>query len=554
MKAQYILTLCLAVAALSSCDKFLDTMPDNRTEIDTPEKAKSLVGDAYAGHSFTVVAEFTGDNLDNCRATISSDLNRSDQNNWNWRDNDESNNDSQDQIWTSNWSAISNANQALEAIEKMGGKENPELAETYGEALLARAWAHFSLVNIFCKAYNDETSSPDPGLPYMDKPEVGLSPSYERGTVADVYAHIAEDIEEGLKYVGNNYDVPKYHFTPIAGHAFAARFYLYYGKWDKVIEHASQVLGDNPRSMLRDYEALQTNYPVMADQKHAYNSPSEVANLLLQTGYGQGPQFWGTDSGAYKHFAFTTYIAETESYMAPTPWINRALTPNDFIWTPHRHYSGALSWWSLWKMAYYFEYSDPVAGTGMKRNVIATLTTEMVLLDRAEAYIHQQQYDKALEDMTLWVNHLYKGTYTLTLPMISSFYDAMPYYEWYKPTQKKRLEPRMPIEIYDSDNENMLHCILNMRRTEQMALGLRWFDVKRYGITIYRRELDSDGNVWKVTDEMLPDDDARAIQIPYKAIDGGFPANPRSYGYGVLARDEYAASRGFPKYIGDYIN
>ena len=551
MKKSIIYTATALLVSLTACDKFLDTMPDNRTEIDTPEKAKALVGDAYAGRNFMVVAEFSGDNMDNNRALISSDLNRSDQNNWNWRDNDESNNDSQDQIWRSNWSAISAANQALEAIEKMGGKDDPELSEIYGEALLARAWSHFNLANIFCKAYNDETSGTDLGLPYMETPEVGLSPQYERGNLADYYAHIAADIEEGLKYVGNNYAVPKYHFTPQSGHAFAARFYLYYGKWEKAVEHANLVLGDNPAAVLRDYNALQTNYPAMADQKHAFNSTNEPANLLLQTGYGQAPQFWGTDTGAYKHFAFTTYIAETESYMAPTPWLPSGVKAANFNWTPHQ-YGTLLTFWSFWKLSYYFEYTDPVSGTGYKRTVLAALTTEMTLLDRAEAYIHLSRYDKALEDINTWVNHLYKGGFNVTEEMVNNFYDNMDYYLWYKPTQKKELHPKKPIEIGDKTHENFLHLILNMRRTESMAWGLRWFDIKRYGIVIYRREVDSNGKVYKVTDMLDVDDEARAIQIPAKAIDGGFAPNPRPYGYQVTSRDDYAAQRGFPQIAPGY--
>ena len=41
MKINKIMVMCLAAAplvALTSCNDFLDTMPDNRTELNTPEK------------------------------------------------------------------------------------------------------------------------------------------------------------------------------------------------------------------------------------------------------------------------------------------------------------------------------------------------------------------------------------------------------------------------------------------------------------------------------------------------------------------------------------
>src|SRR5690606_23061129 len=35
---------------------------------------------------------------------------------------------------------------------------------------------------------------------------------------------------------------PKYHFTPAAAHAFASRFYLFTGEWQKAADHASAVI------------------------------------------------------------------------------------------------------------------------------------------------------------------------------------------------------------------------------------------------------------------------------------------------------------------------
>lgn len=227
MKNKYIFTVLAVLATLVSCDKFLDTMPDNRTEIDSPEKVAALLGSAYSNHIFNMVTELLSDNMDNNRAVVTSEADRLYQAIWNYKDNTESGNDSDESIWTSFWMAIGSANQALEAIDKMGGPANPELSGSYGEALLARAYGHFVLVNIFCLQYNEETSETDPGLPYMDKPEQGLNPKYDRGTVAEVYRRISSDIQEGLKYVTDAYDVPKYHFNKQAALAFAARFYLY---------------------------------------------------------------------------------------------------------------------------------------------------------------------------------------------------------------------------------------------------------------------------------------------------------------------------------------
>ena len=56
---------------------------------------------------------------------------------------------------------------------------------------------------------------------------------------------------------------------------------------------------------------------------------------------------------------------------------------------------------------------------------------------------------------------------------------------------------------------------------------MRWFDIKRYGITVYRRVVNSNAEVVAVTDIMGPDDLRRALQIPQKSRDAGFEANKR---------------------------
>ena len=110
---------------------------------------------------------------------------------------------------------------------------------------------------------------------------------------------------------------------------------------------------------------------------------------------------------------------------------------------------------------------------------------------------------------------------------LDDFYNNMEYYEWDAPTQKKKLAPRKPIVVEPGVQENMIHLLLNCRRTETMGQGMRWFDIKRYGITVYRREVNSNADVVAITDTLGPDDPRRAVQIPQKARDAGFEANKR---------------------------
>ena len=74
----------------------------------------------------------------------------------------------------------------------------------------------------------------------------------------------------------------------------------------------------------------------------------------------------------------------------------------------------------------------------------------------------------------------------------------------------------------------MLQCVLAFHRIETLHFGNRWFDIKRYGIEIPRRVLNSAGRpVAKVGTVLTKDDLRRAFQIPLLVRDAGMQANPR---------------------------
>lgn len=254
----YSLALAAAVSlSLTSCNDYLDTMPDNRTQLDTEDKISDLLTTAYPSASYALVNELSSDNVDyygsrNPNGDFFGD------DTYFWKDEKESNNESMQTLWESCYGGIAKANQALEALEdsKNKGRFNAEtVKEIRAEALLLRAYNHFLLVNQFCQAYNSQTSNTDPGIPVSTKVQKIVA-ELPRGTVADVYKQIDADIQEALPLVTNNYEVPKYHFNQKAAYAFATRFYLFYEQWNKAIEYADDCLGSNPATMMRDWKAM----------------------------------------------------------------------------------------------------------------------------------------------------------------------------------------------------------------------------------------------------------------------------------------------------------
>ena len=551
MKTKYIFTAFLMILGLVSCDKFLDTMPDNRAEVNSTEKIRALLTSGYPQNTYLVFNEYMSDNVDNIGDDNPGTDRYMDQI-YNWQDVTETSNDSPKYFWSESYLCIAHANQALDAIYTLTGTSSIEDAEAIAaagfgaemaEALLIRAYNHFMLVNEFCLNYNSETSSTDLGIPYMEQIEQELNPKYERGNVADVYAKIERDLELGLKYVSESYyKVPKYHFNVRAANAFAARFYLLYEKWDKAAEYATKCLGSQPASVLRNWEAigkLERDWDVIS---YAFVSSSEDANLLMLTSYSSfGYMFCYPGITKY---AQNSYLSFNEVLLAAQIWGNPANKYYDTVeWYYLRPawYNGATyDTITNFKIPYMFEYTDPVAQIGYHHCLCPAFTTDEALLNRAEAYVMLHEYDKATADINTYIHSIIKKSKLskdFTTEEIVAFYQNIPYATWDHSTLKKKLNPAFNIGADGGIQESMLQCVLGMKRIDGIAQGLRWFDIKRYGIEIWRRTMEPDPQSTSEEPAMKPmrlddvltlNDPRRAMQLPLDVITAGMTPNPRA--------------------------
>ncbi|MCF0175532.1 MAG: RagB/SusD family nutrient uptake outer membrane protein [Bacteroidales bacterium] len=519
-------TIMLAAAsalAFAGCDKFLDVMPDNRTELDTKEKIQTFLTSAYPATDYMLLTEYSSDNVDNYGQSNPNTDRFIDQV-FAWQDITETNNESDEMVWERSYIAIAAANQAIEAIEDMGGAEEAGYTAEMAEALICRAYSHFVLVNIFAKHYNSETSATDPGITYMLQPEQGLDPKYERNSVAEVYDYMDKDIQAALPWISDGYyTVPKYHFNKKAAYAFAAKFYIFYEKYDLALKYADMCLGSQPSTMLRDWldqSKMTQDSDVLTEH---YIDAKLNCNLMLLTAYST----MGMNFGPYRHYSrysHGNYLAQNEDGIALT--ILLGTNNSGFYYSPMKVYTATnLDKVIFWKLPYLFEYTDPVAGIGYNRTVYPAFTSDYLLLERAEAKIMLKRYDEAAEDMNIWMSNISKKDWDLTVEEINDLVKDVDYSKWNFSTIKKRLNPKF--EISEGVQENLLHFCLLLKRIEGLGSGLRWFDVKRYGIEIERREMGEDGNPLKLLDVLAVDDGRRALQIPKKVIDAGYEANRR---------------------------
>ena len=550
MKSIRYIAVSLGAAALmlTSCNDFLDQEPDERTHIDTEVKVEQLLIASYPTANYGWIGEISSDNfMDNnaphlpISSTAEQILTRYNLGSYGRQDDElfrfehcvsSDQQDTPSYLWQSFYASIFSTNEALEAIDAIAAKSGmtERLRRCRGEALLLRAYCHFILVNVFSQAYKDpEASKADVGVPYVDKSSTDFTKKYDRENVAVTYQKIEADLEEGLKYVSDaGYDAPKYHFNVNAAHAFAARFYLFCRKYDKVIEHANFVLDTN-RSLLPqkliDFSGMD-NCTYMSDYVQIYESPDSPNNLFLlntmslMARHGLGYR--------YAHNS----LCVREVYYHQTPF--NGLYAYPFI------YVGGWTFWTGNDYGYFsakageeFEYTDKLAGIGFPHTVRREFTNNMLLLERAEAEIMTGKYEDATLDLIAYNHSLqsfseanmqtFAGGYgmrDLRQSDIDGYFSNPDNYNCFADwdfTQRMSSSFIVPKEAV-----KYMNCLNEFRRIETCWDGTRFFDLKRFGIEyshIYGPESEEIKLTW--------DDPRRAIEVPDDAIMAGLePSRP----------------------------
>ena len=550
MKSIRYIAVSLGAAALmlTSCNDFLDQEPDERTHIDTEVKVEQLLIASYPTANYGWIGEISSDNfMDNnaphlpISSTAEQILTRYNLGSYGRQDDElyrfehcvsSDQQDTPSYLWESFYASIFSTNEALEAIDAISAKSGmtERLRRCRGEALLLRAYCHFILVNVFSQAYKDpEASKADVGVPYVDKSSTDFTKKYDRENVAVTYQKIEADLEEGLKYVSDaGYDAPKYHFNVNAAHAFAARFYLFCRKYDKVIEHANFVLDTN-RSLLPqkliDFSGMD-NCTYMSDYVQIYESPDSPNNLFLlntmslMARHGLGYR--------YAHNS----LCVREVYYHQTPF--NGLYAYPFI------YVGGWTFWTGNDYGYFaakageeFEYTDKLAGIGFPHTVRREFTNNMLLLERAEAEIMTGKYEEATLDLIAYNHSLQSfseanmqtfaggwGMRDMRQSDIDGYFSNPDNYNCFADwdfTQRMSSSFIVPKEAV-----KYMNCLNEFRRIETCWDGTRFFDLKRFGIEyshIYGPESEEIKLTW--------DDPRRAIEVPDDAIMAGLePSRP----------------------------
>ncbi|MDR0542506.1 MAG: RagB/SusD family nutrient uptake outer membrane protein [Dysgonamonadaceae bacterium] len=519
MKAKLCIVALMSIALFGSCDDFLDVVPDNRTVLDSPDAVQQLLVDAYPSAHYFHICEIMSDNAGERNTTTTHSREVLNEEMYFWKEGflSGTNQDTPSYLWNGYYNAIASANQALQSISE--APDQSKYSAQKGEALLCRAFAHFILANIFAEHYDPATADEKLGIPYNTEPENIAIKRYKRNSIAEVYALIEKDLTEGLPLIDDNvYEVPKYHFTKAAANAFASRFYLYKGDWDKTIQHATIALGDNIEGKILPLNTTAFTGAAAETYRTQYRRIDQPDVLLLIG----AASWWARDHyssslrygmiGRQRETIFTTVNIEGTAATYYRAW-----------------YTAAANAYYLYKYPEYFKYTYQGASTGVGYVMGALLTIEEVLMNRAEAYIMKDGADnfgKAIDDMSVLLKKRINLTAVggifspITLAKVKSQYD-----------NKQDLYPDLS-PFYKSsvsaDQMSLLKFVTDWRRKEFFLEGMRWFDIKRFHLEVthyFDVASATNSNIKPIV--LSANDLRRALQIPSSAQAFGVEANPR---------------------------
>jgi starch-binding outer membrane protein, SusD/RagB family len=483
--------LVIVLISLTSCNDYLEHLPDQRTELNTPEKISELVASAYPQANYITFLEAMTDNAEDKGITETDIINREP---WYFNDVPNRDVDTPDFYWHAAYEAIASANQALEAIENTS--DPSLLLSTKGEALVARAYSHFMLVTLYCKIYDPNSAEVSPGIPYVTDVEKEVVKKYERKTVAYVYEQIEKDLMKGIPLINNSaYDdkAPKYHFTTSAAHAFATRFYLFKKDYQKVVEHANQVFPNGDAlPFLRPINSIAYRSMEPFVKLAEYTKATQPSNLLLV----EAPSVWSRNLRGYR-YGFTYRLLEN---------IVWGENPTNGLWS-YMFYGTAEALVTP-KFREHFVKQDPNANIGDPYNMIPLLTAEEVLFNRAEANIRLGKFDEAIKDLNDFASQRIvvsdqnpnydPAVHTLNIQRVRDFY-----------------------QNFDLESA-LISTVLDFKRVEFLYEGMRWFDIIRHDLPVVHTTID------KATVITIgPNDPRRILQIPQEAQSAGLELNPR---------------------------
>ncbi len=495
----YQMTILVMLIVLTSCEKYLEEMPQNRLEPSTIDDYRELLNNAYITTEVIMpYIEALSDDVELIESNHVYGLygggdpmpDYGDQllSAYMWGTTHESSLVGGDRAFSRFYESIFYTNVVIDKIDDalptvVGDAMTEEKNNIKGEAYALRAYSYFYLVNLYGQYYNPETAETDLGIPVTTSTGAE-DKAYTRATVQEVYNQILSDINQAITLMEENpiEKTDKSLFNAFRAKAFASRVALYMNNWDETITISTEVLERNSN---------------VFDLRDAVSFANEANNVSTSTTkLKQGQNYLDEDNS---NMIFVNGVNESVPLLAYWPTTTSFTIDTDFaaifeegdvrryyfMGTYIRDIFGVhLERLTLWKHRSFTKnilYMDNSSFTGFTR----VIRVEEILLNRAEAYAQNSELQLAINDLNA--------------------------------IREKKFDPLLyvPLSVGSFTKESLLTFIYAERRKELCFEGHRWFDLRR----TTRPAISGRIGYYGETASLVQDDPRYVLQVPAEEID-----------------------------------
>lgn len=383
-------------------------------------------------------------------------------------------------VWNYYYTMVSNVNYIIAAEETMGG--DPELKESIiGQAYAMRAFSYFYLIQLYQQTYKGNEEAP--GVPLYSAPTQAGSEGAPRGTVKGVYEQINSDLEKAITLLNGKEQQHPSHVDYYVANGIKARVNLVQHNFDAAATAAAEAL-KKPGLSLASVTALGGNNSVNVDDVMWGNEiitehSTQYASFFSHMD-ADAPKMYASQAQQCISTGLYKLIPDTDARKAA--WWRGALAEEGT--------GSNVSYCQIkFKMADYSTYTG---------DYVLMRAEEMVLI-KAEAECHLQQYDKA----------------RATISELGDIRDS---------GFAERLENRTNSNSYNQDTNaplvTLMDEILFQRRVELWGEAGRIFDLQRLGLGYNRVYEGSNHTQTVATKDTNAGSDLFIFPLPQSELDG----------------------------------
>lgn len=338
---------------------------------------------------------------------------------------------------------IAGCNVVLDMIGDVDGENNMK-KRVEGEARVLRSFYYFNLINLYAYPYNapNAPKGKSVGVPLKLTSIIDQN-SVSRSTVAEVYNTIISDVEKGINLLTEvNAAGSKFRIGIGAAHLLASRFYLFMENWEKAAEHATAVFSA-PGNTLTIFDMTTTNYPTGVNQGK-FPNPFTLNNPEIIFFYASN-----------KEHEIVASLHYTQCFMVSDE-LRNCYANGDQRWNGY--------------LCPYDDDADQKKSSKFTSELKfgACLRLSEAYLNRAEAYANlakagqYEYFEKAISDLN-----------SVREKRIKNYASQA----WTNNT-------------FNNNADNLIEKCREERRREFCFEGMRWFDLRRYGMKSFAHNLD----------------------------------------------------------------